>query len=137
MDKIIGPGLNCAEHLLHCLTFYAAVYNSQFSAVHVPGVHNTAAEALSRENASRFSLMFPQVHQVAIPQVVQDLLVSVMPNWGSREWTALFMTSWIGGSQSLPEQCTRQDGSSTSSSARLMVIPHFPSPKTLHASSQQ
>ena len=75
----------------------------------MPGACNTAADALSRNNAPLFTLMFPQVHQVQVPQVVQDLLVSVTPNWGSRDWTSLFMTSWIGASPTLPEQSTSQD----------------------------
>ena len=39
-------------HLLRCLVFYAAFYRFNFVSEHVPGVLNTAADAISRNNVS-------------------------------------------------------------------------------------
>ena len=41
--------------LLHCLYFYSAFFHFRFSAEHVPGVLNVAANALSRNNLLLFS----------------------------------------------------------------------------------
>ena len=37
-------------HSLRCFSFYSAYFRLHFSAVHIPGVMNTAANALSRNN---------------------------------------------------------------------------------------
>ena len=100
-------------HLLRCLVFYAAVYHFDFMAEHLPGTHNIAADALSRNNLVLFSSLFPQIVQVPIPQPVRDLLVEAKPNWGSQEWTSLFKSSWIRASQRPLEQSTSQVGAST------------------------
>ena len=55
------------SHFLRCLFFHAAYYKFQFSAVHIPGASNTAAEALSRNNLTAFSLLVPQVPLVEVP----------------------------------------------------------------------
>ena len=43
-------------HLLRCFVFYAAVYHFSFTAAHVPGTHNGAADALPRNNLPLFAL---------------------------------------------------------------------------------
>ena len=48
-------------HLLPCLVIYAAFFGCQFMAKHVPGVLNTAADAISRNNVSLFLSLCPQV----------------------------------------------------------------------------
>ena len=80
-------------HLMRCLVFYAAYFGFQFIAKHIPGVLNTAADAISRNNIPLFLSLCPQVPQVAIPQPVQDLLVGRRPDWGSKDWTRLFKIS--------------------------------------------
>lgn len=82
-------------HLLRCLVFYAAYFGFQFIAKHIPGVLNTAADAISRNNISLFLSVCPQVPRVIIPQPVVDLLVVRRPNWGSEDWTRLFKHSLI------------------------------------------
>lgn len=105
-------------HLLRCLVFYAAFYRFQFVAEHVPGVLNTAADAISRNNTSLFlSLAPPQIPHITIPQSVLELLVIGRPNWGSNEWTRLFVHSLNGGSQTPHGQSTSRDGSNTQGSA--------------------
>ncbi len=44
-------------HLLRCLSFYAAYYRFEYSPLHVPGRLNTAADALSCNNMTLFSLL--------------------------------------------------------------------------------
>ena len=46
----ISPRGELVLHLIRCLYFYAAIYQFDYSAEHVPGVLNVAADALSRNN---------------------------------------------------------------------------------------
>ena len=81
-------------HLLRCLYFYAAYYKFHYSAHHIPGVANVAADAISRNNLSLFLSLIPQAASPSqIPQAVQDLLLSRQPDWGSPTWTSLFISS--------------------------------------------
>ncbi len=72
-------------HLLHCLVFYAAFYHFDFAAVHIPGVLNVAADAISWDRISHFTTLIPQVPQVAIPESVLELLITKKPDWGSHD----------------------------------------------------
>lgn len=110
-------------HLVRCLVFYASVYHFEFSAKHVAGVDNTAADAISRDSIVLFASMFPQVPQISIPRPVAELLVEIQPDWGSRKWTALFRDSWTKESRSQHGLPTNQAGGSTSSSAKTASIP--------------
>ena len=62
---------------------------------HIPGMLNTAADALSRDNLSLFHSLVPQSQQVSLPQAVLDLLVNNWPDWDSQAWTHLFTCSLI------------------------------------------
>ena len=42
------------SHLLRCLFFFSAFYKFHFSAEHIPGISNTAADTLSRDNIHPF-----------------------------------------------------------------------------------
>ena len=64
-------------HLSHCLYFYAAIYHFEFSATHIAGSQNTAADALPCDNLSLFSMLFLQVPHSPIPLPVVDLLLSL------------------------------------------------------------
>ena len=70
-------------HLSRCLCFYAALYHFEFSAVHIAGGQNTAADALSRNNLSLFSLLFPQVSHSPVSPQVASLLLHHPPDWSS------------------------------------------------------
>jgi hypothetical protein len=100
-------------HLLRCLSFYAAYFRFQFYATHLPGVHNTAADALSRDNMLLFASLVPQGQQVLIPLVTLDLLLHNRPDWGSQAWTRLFILSLTAASPRQQEQSTIQGGGST------------------------
>ena len=97
-------------HLLHCLILYSAFYRFQFIAEHIPGVLNTAADALSLNNISLFYSLVPQSRPVPLPPVVVDLIVNTRPDWGSQAWTTLFTSSLIRESPHPPEQCTYESG---------------------------
>ena len=123
-------------HLLRCLVFYAAFYGFQFTAEHVPGVLNLAADAISRNNIPLFLSLTPQVPpRAAVPLSVRELLVSRRPNWGSRDWTVLFAHSLTRESPQPQEQSTNQAGVSTPGSAPSSACLPFLSPSTASASS--
>ena len=77
-------------HLLRCLSFFSAIYSFHFSALHIPGVLNVAADALSRNRMTLFCSLVPQTQQFLIPPALSALLLSTMPDWGSPSWTQLF-----------------------------------------------
>ena len=63
-------------HLLRCFSFYCAHFGIHYSAVHVPGANNTAADALSRNNLPLFSSLVAQTPQTTLPQALLKLLVT-------------------------------------------------------------
>ena len=77
-------------HLVRCLYFYAAHFHFSYDAQHVPGVVNVAADALSRNNMSLFHSLIPQAARSTVGQALMELLVLRRPDWGSRDWIALF-----------------------------------------------
>ena len=70
-------------HLLRCLFFFVERYNFEFSAVHIAGSENTAADSLSRNNLPLFFSIVPQIPHWSIPDPLTELLVTRMPDWGS------------------------------------------------------
>ena len=80
-------------NLLRRLFFYAAHFNFTFAATHIPGIQNTAADALSRGNLPLFTSLFPQVPRVVVPPAVLDLFMQQSPDWNSIQWTTLFTGS--------------------------------------------
>ena len=84
--------------LLRCLFFLASFHKFQYSAVHVPGVYNTAADALSRSPITDFSPFVPQIPACRVPQTTMELLVHRTPDWTSQEWTARFRHLLVGAS---------------------------------------
>ena len=124
-------------HLLRCVVFYAAVFGFQLVASHVPGVMNTAADAISRNNTDLFLSLVPQIPQVIIPKPVLDLLVTKRPNWGSQEWTSLFVSSLTRASHQPQDPSTSQPGEGTPSSAGNIAFPLCPSSNTPSVSSPQ
>ena len=89
-------------HLLRCFSFYSAYYGFHFSAEHVPGVMNTAADALSQNNLPLFHFLMPQAQQWTLPAPLVDLLINTRPDWGSLTWTRLFTNSLAEESLNLP-----------------------------------
>ena len=82
-------------HLIRLLVFFASKYNFWFTATHIPGKLNIAADALSRNNLSKFFIQAPQAdHQ---PTPVPSALVSLLSQditWTSKSWIELFRNTF-------------------------------------------
>ena len=87
----------------------------------IPGVSNTATDAISRDNLSLFSSLIPQLEWIAVPQAVLDLLVIQRPNWGSQAWTRSFTSSLPTESPVQPNLCTKLLGAATQASVHSPV----------------
>ena len=80
-----------AMHLMRSLSFLAAGRNLSIIGVHIPGVENGAADALSRNNYRSF---FSQVKgakatPTTLPAELLDVLVQRQQDWTSVNWTQL------------------------------------------------
>ena len=87
------PVLN---HLLRCLFFYASVFQFHFSALHISGALNVAADAISRNNLALLSSLLPQATRMTVPTTMSRFLLSP-PHWGSPSWMEQFIHSlpWV------------------------------------------
>ena len=79
-------------HLVRCLFFIRAHFHISLWAVHVPGVHNTWADNISRDKACSFLSQVPPGSYVrsAVPEQLVALLVEQLPDWTSPAWTRQF-----------------------------------------------
>ena len=80
--------------LLRCLHFYSACFCFTFTASHIPGVQNVAADALSRGNLPLFFSLFPQVPKATIPSPLVEAILGQMPNWNCPRWMQRFRACW-------------------------------------------
>lgn len=82
-------------HLMRCLSFFAAHYKFSISSIHLPGVHNTAADALSRNDLVTFFCSIPQANPYPspIPPAVVDMALLSRPDWTSDHWRRLFIST--------------------------------------------
>ena len=85
------PGL---MQLLRCLFFVSAHWRVTIRAIHIPGHHNTEADAISRNKLHLFHMQVPGANRTptAIPTAAIDLLVHQQPDWTSPHWSRLFKT---------------------------------------------
>ena len=72
-------------HLLRCLWFFTAIFNIRITATHIPGVTNTAADMLSRNQASNFLTANPQASPIPTP-LPPPLLLILSPS--KLDWTS-------------------------------------------------
>ncbi len=77
-----------AMHLARCLAFIADKFDFHMEAMHIKGVVNTRADALSRDNLL-FRLQADK-EAIPIPEPLLDLLILSKPDWTSRRWTELW-----------------------------------------------
>ena len=79
-------------HLLRTLSFISAAFGFVITFEHVPGVDNTYADAISRNNvAPLFSQVLGLSPQPSpIPEQLWTLLVLEQPDWLSMRWRTLF-----------------------------------------------
>jgi len=84
-----------AMHLMRCLAFIQARWQVSVIAEHIPGIHNTLADASSRDKLSTFRSLFPQANSqpTPIPEAIVDLLVITRPDWTSPQWSTLWNTT--------------------------------------------
>ena len=68
----------CIMQLLRLLLSAAAQHSFTFAAVHLPGIHNSIADALSRFHWQEFRRLVPEaiLYPTPIPQQLWDLLMS-------------------------------------------------------------
>lgn len=83
------------SHLIKCLFFWEARYNFEYSAEHLAGKRNSAADALSRDHVSLFFSLTPQAMAAptAIPPQVVSLLLDSNLHWTSPTWVSRFRDS--------------------------------------------
>ncbi len=83
-------------HLMRCLSFIMAKFNFVVTASHIRGIHNSLADALSRNDHNKFLSHYPQAHPVpsSIPPALLDLMITHRPDWTSRHWTTLWNTTF-------------------------------------------
>ena len=82
-------------HLLHCLHLVTATHQIGIEAKHVPGVHHTAADALSRNMMQTFLDTTPQAQEEAtcVPPPLLDMLLHQCPDWISPGCRKMFLSS--------------------------------------------
>ena len=81
-------------HLMRCLSCFVAHYQVYLEPVHVPGVCNEAADALSRGNLPLFMQLMPGALQSATPiqDALRHALIESTPDWSSQAWTTVLRT---------------------------------------------
>ncbi len=101
--------------LLLCLFFYATHDNFSVTACHLPGMENTGADAISRDNATLFLSTYPQANQVPtpIPPALTQLAMLSKHDWRSRIWKQLFASTLSKALPSPPHGPTGQHRSDT------------------------
>ena len=82
-------------HLLRLLYFFMALYSIQLRAEHIPGIHNTIADAVSRNLMQVFFQLCPSADKTpkAIPAELRDLLGTDSQVWLSSTWRASLRAS--------------------------------------------
>ena len=84
-----------AMHLRRCLAFLAAKGDFKLKAVHIRGVENVAADALSRNNCHLFRSCCPQADETgtAVSPDILDAVLLQEPDWLARSWTELWRST--------------------------------------------
>ena len=78
--------------LLRSLFFITAHFEIALRALHIPGRHNTGADAISRDNLILFHSQVPAAcpSPTPLPPAAIDLLIHRSTDWISRSWFQLF-----------------------------------------------
>ena len=112
-------------HLLRCLYFISVYYNFHIAAKHIPGVMNTAADALSRGNLSSFHSLVSQVSETEVPTDLLDAVLVQTPDWNRPEWMQQFRSCLKQGSHLQQHLPIGQVSGGTSHSAPNQDSLHF------------
>ena len=83
-----------AMHLLRCLYFFQAAYQVRLITEHIKGSHDELADAISRNNSSKFLSMMTSAQQVpvAVHPHLKQVLVDRPVDWTSQAWRNLLST---------------------------------------------
>ena len=81
-----------AIHLMRCLAFIQARWHLGVSAEHIPGIHNTLADALTRNKLVTFHFVFPQATKqlTLLLEALVDLFIISGLDWTSPQWSTLW-----------------------------------------------
>ena len=81
------------SRLLRILAMFCAIYDVTLAAKHLPGVHNAAADALSRDHLTVFLSLNPQASPVptVVPTQLQELVFNSSLRCTSHTWTQLLI----------------------------------------------
>ena len=76
------------NHLLRVLALLLVRLQVSLRADHIPGLQNSGADALSRDNASLFFSLFPQAprYPTVVPESVSGVLLDREGSWTSKVW---------------------------------------------------
>ncbi len=77
-----------AMQLRRCLAYLMAMNQFSLKATHIQGARNVAADALSRNDLSRFRMCCPQTQQQGspIPAGLLDTLLLTESDWMRKDW---------------------------------------------------
>ena len=83
---------NYLMHMLRILFFTEAHFRFELCAKHIPGVLNTSADYLSRNQLREFHISVPHAdtHQSHVPPSLLQWLLDPQLDWTSRRWTRKF-----------------------------------------------
>jgi len=83
---------NMVMHLLRCLWFFQALFDISIHVSHIPGVQNTAADLLSRNQTTKFLQLYPQSSLVPtpVPAPLQKIVSPQKLDWTSAEFLCCF-----------------------------------------------
>ena len=96
------------RHLLRCLFFFAASWHFHYNASHIPGIENSIADALSRNNAHLLFSLAPSANILPspVPLSLQDLIFHTDASWTSTRWRNTFRHFMDSASQATPHART-------------------------------
>ncbi len=121
--------------LMRCLYFICAKFNLLISAVHLAGIANSLADALSRNKLPIFLLNHPQANQAPspIPAPLLDILIHTKPDWTSPSWSSTFNSIFSPPCPRTPYGPTPPATADTSTSAPALAHIHTPQPSSCSA----
>ncbi len=89
--EVVNSGVSRCEkamHLVRSAFIFQAMHEVSLWAVHIPGVENRSADALSRDNSSLFFFQNPEARErlTAIPPALLQALVLQSQDWTLQNW---------------------------------------------------
>ena len=103
--------------------FFSASWQFTLLAKHIPGVQNSAADAISRGRARTLPLLVPQANPTPshLPSTLQDLLLAPDACWTSPHWRRGFRSFMLTASPAIPQGPMTRGSDVSSGSVRPPV----------------